>query len=36
MRARRAAQENRTDGKAQIVIPVPERLGGKVIEVENI
>lgn len=31
-----AAQENRTPGKAQIVIQVPERLGGKVIEVENI
>lgn len=30
------AQENRTPGKAQIVIQVPERLGGKVIEVENI
>jgi len=29
-------QENRTPGKAQIVIQVPERLGGKVIEVENI
>lgn len=31
-----AAQENRTPGKAQIVIQVPERLGGKVIEVENL
>jgi ATP-binding cassette ChvD family protein len=31
-----AAQENRTPGKAQIVIQVPERLGGKVIEVENV
>ena len=31
-----AAQENRTPGKAQIVIQVPERLGGKVIEVNNI
>ncbi|MGQ3137303.1 MAG: energy-dependent translational throttle protein EttA [Sphingopyxis solisilvae] len=30
------AQENRTPGKAQIVIQVPERLGGKVIEVNNI
>jgi ATP-binding cassette ChvD family protein len=30
------AQNNRTPGKAQIVIQVPERLGGKVIEVENI
>ncbi|MCH4892663.1 MULTISPECIES: energy-dependent translational throttle protein EttA [unclassified Sphingomonas] len=30
------AQQNRTPGKAQIVIQVPERLGGKVIEVENI
>ncbi|MGC6399113.1 energy-dependent translational throttle protein EttA [Sphingomonas sp. FW199] len=30
------AQENRTPGKAQIVIQVPERLGGKVIEVENV
>ncbi|HMT44801.1 MAG TPA: energy-dependent translational throttle protein EttA, partial [Chakrabartia sp.] len=27
-----ASQENRTPGKAQIVIQVPERLGGKVIE----
>jgi ATPase subunit of ABC transporter with duplicated ATPase domains len=31
-----AGQENRTPGKAQIVIQVPERLGGKVIEVKNI
>ena len=31
-----AAQENRTPGKAQIVIQVPERLGGKVIEVDNV
>ena len=30
------AQQNRVPGKAQIVIQVPERLGGKVIEVENI
>ena len=30
------AQENRAPGKAQIVIQVPERLGGKVIEAENI
>ena len=30
------AQENRAPGKAQIVIQVPERLGGKVIEVNNI
>ena len=30
------AQEGRTPGKAQIVIQVPERLGGKVIEVNNI
>ncbi len=30
------AQDNRAVGKAQIVIQVPERLGGKVIEVENI
>ncbi len=30
------AQSNRTPGKAQIVIQVPERLGGKVIEVENV
>ncbi len=31
-----ASQENRVPGKAQIVIQVPERLGGKVIEVENV
>ncbi len=31
-----AAQENRTPGKAQIVIQVPERLGGKVIELDNV
>ncbi|WP_066718064.1 energy-dependent translational throttle protein EttA [Sphingomonas pituitosa] len=31
-----ASQENRTPGKAQIVIQVPERLGGKVIEARNI
>src|SRR5205809_3112668 len=31
-----AAQKNRSPGKAQIVIQVPERLGGKVIEVENL
>ena len=31
-----AAQENRTPGKAQIVIQVPERLGGKVIEAKGI
>ncbi len=31
-----AAQENRTPGKAQILIQIPERLGGKVIEVKNI
>jgi ATP-binding cassette ChvD family protein len=31
-----AAQENRTPGKAQIVIQVPERLGGKVIEVNGV
>ncbi|MBP6030071.1 MAG: energy-dependent translational throttle protein EttA [Sphingobium sp.] len=31
-----AAQEGRSPGKAQIVIQVPERLGGKVIEVKNI
>ena len=31
-----AAQENRTPGKAQIVIQVPERLGGKVINVEGV
>src|SRR3546814_2835695 len=30
------AQESRAPGKAQIVIQVPERLGGKVIEVENL
>jgi ATP-binding cassette ChvD family protein len=30
------AQENRTPGKAQILIQVPERLGGKVIEVKNL
>ena len=30
------AQENRSPGKAQIVIQVPERLGGKVIEAKNI
>ena len=30
------AQENRTPGKAQIVIQIPERLGSKVIEVKNI
>ena len=30
------AQDNRPVGKAQIVIQVPERLGGKVIEVKNI
>ena len=30
------AQSNRKPGKAQIVIQVPERLGGKVIEVENL
>ncbi|WP_260484104.1 energy-dependent translational throttle protein EttA [Sphingomicrobium flavum] len=30
------AQNDRKPGKAQIVIQVPERLGGKVIEVENI
>ncbi len=30
------AQDSRAPGKAQIVIQVPERLGGKVIEVENI
>src|SRR3546814_1365111 len=29
------AQEKRIPGKAQIVIQVPQRLGGKVIEVEN-
>ena len=31
-----AAQENRTPGKAEILIQVPERLGGKVIEVNGI
>ncbi|MEO6225036.1 MAG: energy-dependent translational throttle protein EttA [Sphingomicrobium sp.] len=31
-----AAQENRTPGKAQILIQVPERLGGKVIEAKNV
>ncbi|MCC7394567.1 MAG: energy-dependent translational throttle protein EttA [Sphingomonadaceae bacterium] len=31
-----AAQENRTPGKAQILIQIPERLGGKVIEVKGI
>ncbi|MGN6358706.1 MAG: energy-dependent translational throttle protein EttA [Novosphingobium sp.] len=31
-----ASQENRTPGKAQIVIQVPERLGGKVIEAKNL
>jgi ATP-binding cassette ChvD family protein len=30
------AQENRAPGKAQIVIQVPERLGSKVIEVNNV
>jgi sulfate-transporting ATPase len=30
------AQENRTPGKAQILIQVPERLGGKVIEAKNL
>ncbi|MGX7925626.1 energy-dependent translational throttle protein EttA [Tsuneonella sp. HG094] len=30
------SQDNRAVGKAQIVIQVPERLGGKVIEVKNI
>ena len=30
------AQDNRTVGKAQIIIQVPERLGGKVIEAKNI
>ncbi|QJQ33120.1 energy-dependent translational throttle protein EttA [Sphingomonas lacunae] len=29
-------QENRTPGKAQILIQIPERLGGKVIEVNNL
>ncbi|MGZ2411336.1 energy-dependent translational throttle protein EttA [Sphingomonas sp. F9_3S_D5_B_2] len=31
-----AAQENRTPGKAEILIQIPERLGGKVIEAKNI
>ena len=31
-----ASQETRTPGKAQIVIQVPERLGGKVIEAEGL
>jgi len=31
-----AAQDNRPIGKAQIVIQVPERLGGKVIEVKDV
>jgi ATP-binding cassette ChvD family protein len=31
-----AAQDSRTPGKAQIVIQVPERLGGKVIEAKDI
>jgi ATP-binding cassette ChvD family protein len=31
-----AAQENRTPGKAQILIQLPERLGGKVIEAKGI
>jgi energy-dependent translational throttle protein EttA len=30
------AQENRTPGKAQILIQVPERLGGNVIEAKNL
>ena len=30
------AQENRAPGKAQILIQVPERLGGKVIEAKNL
>jgi ATP-binding cassette ChvD family protein len=30
------AQNNRKPGKAQIVIQVPERLGGKVIEIKNV
>ena len=30
------AQENRSPGKAQILIQIPERLGGKVIEVNNL
>ncbi len=31
-----AAQDSRSPGKAQIVIQVPERLGGKVIELKNV
>ena len=31
-----ASQENRTPGKAQILIQIPERLGSKVIEVNNL
>ncbi|MBB3980776.1 ATP-binding cassette ChvD family protein [Sphingobium fontiphilum] len=31
-----ASQENRAPGKAQIVIQVPERLGGKVIELKGV
>lgn len=31
-----AAQDGRSPGKAQIVIQVPERLGGKVIELKNV
>jgi len=31
-----ASQEKRVPGKAEILIQVPERLGGKVIEVENV
>ncbi|QIK77596.1 energy-dependent translational throttle protein EttA [Sphingomonas piscis] len=31
-----ASQEKRTPGKAEILIQVPERLGGKVIEVRNV
>ncbi len=31
-----AAQEKRVPGKAEILIQVPERLGGKVIEVKNV
>ena len=31
-----AAQENRTPGKAQILIQTPERLGGKVIDVNGV
>ncbi|MFN2258230.1 MAG: energy-dependent translational throttle protein EttA [Parasphingopyxis sp.] len=31
-----AAQENRSPGKAQILIQTPERLGGKVIEAEGV